>query len=164
MSDERGNGNGAGDHQERPAERDGSGTQDGSRDRHSFIETNEGGGSTEDQMANTLGEFVDRCASSRDPDLEAFLADHGSVDELQEELETFSKLSWTVEEPVLPAGRRFGDFEILKRLGGGSFGVVYQARQLSLDRQVALKTLQTGLLADPKVVERFRREARVIAR
>jgi serine/threonine protein kinase len=44
-----------------------------------------------------------------------------------------------VAVPVLPKGTQFADFEVLDVLGNGAFGVVYLARQVSLDRQVALK-------------------------
>ena len=62
------------------------------------------------------------------------------------------------------AGRRFGAYEILEELGSGGMGKVYRARNVSLERIVALKTL-TPLLADrPEYVHRFQKEARSAAR
>ncbi len=55
--------------------------------------------------------------------------------------------------------RRLGDFEILGELGRGGMGIVYEARQLSLNRMVALKVLAGSLGITPSAVMRFRREA-----
>lgn len=71
-------------------------------------------------------------------------------------------------------GRRSGDrpgshpdappgYDILDVLGGGGMGVVYLARQAGLDRLVAIKTIHAGLVVYPKVIERFRNEARLVA-
>ena len=55
--------------------------------------------------------------------------------------------------------RRLGDFEIHRELGRGGMGVVYEARQVSLNRRVAIKVLSAGLGLTEKAVQRFRREA-----
>ncbi|MGH8030507.1 MAG: serine/threonine-protein kinase, partial [Arenimonas sp.] len=63
-----------------------------------------------------------------------------------------------------PAQRRFGDYELIERIGQGGMGVVYRARQHGLERDVAIKLLGAGPGASPAFVERFRREARSAAR
>ena len=60
--------------------------------------------------------------------------------------------------------KRLPQFEIRQMLGRGGMGVVYQARQIQLDRIVALKILPPSDAASPDFVERFRREARSLAR
>jgi len=55
--------------------------------------------------------------------------------------------------------RRLGGYEILRKLGEGGMGSVYLARQLSLDRNVAVKVLRPGLSQDPAFIARFTREA-----
>src|SRR5215468_1932792 len=63
-----------------------------------------------------------------------------------------------------PAPREAGfPFEILKTLGRGGMGVVYKARDLKLNRLVALKMILAGAHADPGELARFRTEAKAIA-
>ncbi len=59
---------------------------------------------------------------------------------------------------------QIGDFIIEKRLGSGGMGTVYQARQKSLNRKVALKVMSPGLLTTGESLERFHREARAAAK
>lgn len=61
-------------------------------------------------------------------------------------------------------GRRFGDLQILRRLGRGGMADVYVANQITLGRRVALKVLRRDLAGEASYVERFRREARAAAK
>ncbi|MCY2961920.1 MAG: serine/threonine-protein kinase [Planctomycetota bacterium] len=60
--------------------------------------------------------------------------------------------------------RRFGDYEVLGKLGQGGMGAVYLARQQSLGRLVALKMLPAERAKDAVAVARFRREIRALAK
>lgn len=60
-------------------------------------------------------------------------------------------------------GRSFDDYELLGEIARGGMGVVYRARQISLNRTVALKMIAVERLSDPGVYVRFQREARLVA-
>ncbi len=58
---------------------------------------------------------------------------------------------------------QLGKFEILEELGRGGFGIVYKARDVVLDRLVAVKELHPGLTIDPTFISRFKHEAQMAA-
>jgi WD40 repeat protein/serine/threonine protein kinase len=60
--------------------------------------------------------------------------------------------------------RQLGDYQILREVGRGGMGVVYEAQQLSLGRHVAIKVLPSHALLDPRQLSRFQREARSAAK
>src|ERR1035438_1259750 len=64
------------------------------------------------------------------------------------------------QSPALSPGTRFGGYEILQRLGGGGMGEVYRARDLRLEREVAIKTLPLDRSSQPEALARFEKEAR----
>ncbi len=63
-----------------------------------------------------------------------------------------------------PPQSNVGDYRILREIGHGGMGVVYEAEQVSLGRRVALKMLSPNIAREPRMLERFRREARAAAR
>jgi tetratricopeptide (TPR) repeat protein/serine/threonine protein kinase len=62
------------------------------------------------------------------------------------------------------ARQQLGDFRLIREIGHGGMGVVYEAEQVSLGRHVALKVLLNQALLDPKQKRRFEREARAAAK
>ena len=59
---------------------------------------------------------------------------------------------------------RLGEFRIVREIGRGGMGIVFEAEQTSLKRRVALKVLPTALRSDRRLLSRFRREAEAAAR
>jgi serine/threonine protein kinase len=64
---------------------------------------------------------------------------------------------------VLSPGSTFGGYQVESVVGLGGIGVLYRARQLRLDRPVALKLVDASVARDPVIRERLRREARAVA-
>ncbi len=108
------------------------------------------------------------------PDLQSFFREHDQFDRLAAPLRADATPTVGLapgnsapdEECGLWPGRQvryFGDYEILEELGQGGMGVVYRARQVSLNRPVALKMIRAGVLADADDLRRFQNEVEAVA-
>jgi len=69
----------------------------------------------------------------------------------------------TVIEDKL-VNQEIGGCRLVKRLGAGALGVVYEAKQISVNRRVAIKMLSSKAAADAEIVQRFQREANLCAK
>jgi WD40 repeat protein/tRNA A-37 threonylcarbamoyl transferase component Bud32 len=93
------------------------------------------------------------------------IAERGVRSEDESALRTPQCAIPTPQEPPLPGDnlRCVGDYELLEQIGEGGMGVIYRARQMSLQRLVAVKMIRADRLASPADVLRFRSEAEVVA-
>jgi serine/threonine protein kinase/WD40 repeat protein/tetratricopeptide (TPR) repeat protein len=128
--------------------------------------------SPEPDAVNALAEeFVARFRRGERPSLSEYTQKHPElaeeIRELFPALVMMEDLGSVAGRPAMPqAGplpQQLGDFRILRKIGHGGMGVVYEAVQESLGRHVALKVLPFHALMEPTLLERFRREARAVA-
>src|SRR5207244_6876967 len=84
--------------------------------------------------------------------------------EIEQVKEDHQQAATPTAAPPAPTLQQLGDFRILREVGKGGMGVVYEAEQVSLGRHVALKVLPKTLLLDAKAKRRFEREAKSAAK
>ncbi|NLX53907.1 MAG: serine/threonine protein kinase [Planctomycetaceae bacterium] len=133
----------------------------------------------EQQLASLLSALTDRACRGEPVDLAAECRAHPALAQELRELwgavlvadAAGSDAFQSIVDPDPPGGaeafhtpRRLGDFELLKEIGRGGMGVVYLARQVNLNRQLAVKMILRGPLASESDRERFLAEARAAAR
>lgn len=133
----------------------------------------------EQQLARLLADLTDRAQAGEVVDIEDVCRQHPDV---AEELRSLWGMAMLAEAVGSSSSQRsesaladdaptlafslpyaFGDYELLEEIGRGGMGVVFRARQISLNREVAIKMILRGQLASPADRERFRAEAEAAA-
>jgi serine/threonine protein kinase len=132
--------------------------------------------SQESQLAMVVEAYLAALEAGQQPDRAEFLARHPEIaTELEKCLEGLElvhrvgpQLSSATGSPNIAAAdltttTTLGDFRILREIGRGGMGVVYEAEQVSLGRRVALKVLPFAAMLDRQQLARFKNEARAAA-
>ncbi len=120
-----------------------------------------------------MEEFVDRLHRGERPSISEYIRKSATLaDEIRDVFPALAMLEQFGSPPdnpgktcaSTPTLEQLGGYRILREVGRGGMGVVYEAIQEPLGRHVALKVLPLHLAGDPVCLERFQREARVAAR
>jgi serine/threonine protein kinase/outer membrane protein assembly factor BamB len=114
-------------------------------------------------LVEVLDRYLEELEAGRQPEREKVVADHPELaPQLEQALAGIEFIHQAARKPAeTPA--LLGDFRILREVGRGGMGVVYEAEQISLKRRVALKVLRLGVVADEVAMQRFQREAETVA-
>ena len=123
-------------------------------------------------VGQVADEFLRRQAAGERPDIEEYVARHPeAADVLRRVLASLRLLDGSLpadgelgaSAPGDGPTGTLGDFRIIREVGRGGMGVVYEAEQVSLGRRVALKVLPFAVTMDPRQLQRFQNEARAAA-
>lgn len=133
---------------------------------------------SEQRLAELAERMAELVRAGREDEVEKLLAEQGalagelrqllSAIDILKDLSAGGQVESSAENDELSSGplearSRLGDFVVLREIGRGGMGVVYEAREISLRRAVALKVLPFAALLDPRQLQRFQIEAQAAA-
>jgi eukaryotic-like serine/threonine-protein kinase len=123
--------------------------------------------STDSQLAEVVDEITQRLNRGEHVDMEEYARRFPAIAEqlvrVHETLRFIRQPDVELSDSEPPIDRELGDFRLLREIGRGGMGVVYEAEQLSLGRHVALKVLPFAAMLDKQQLARFKNEARAAA-
>ena len=131
----------------------------------------------QERLVRVLDDYLLDREHDLPPDIDAIVAAHPDLKQaLEVSLRSLqfldratNQIAGADDPPVVakrmrgPSERQLGDFSLIREIGRGGMGVVYEARQISLDRRVALKVLPFAAVLDQRQIVRFENEARAAA-
>jgi tetratricopeptide (TPR) repeat protein len=124
-------------------------------------------------VGQVADEFIERLDKGEQPDIEEYVRRHPHLALVLRDVLTALQVMRVPgqlaasdgdgAQPSPPLVGVLGDFRMIREVGRGGMGVVYEAEQMSLDRRVALKVLPFAATMDPRQLQRFQNEARAAA-
>jgi serine/threonine protein kinase len=117
---------------------------------------------TSEKLVRLIDRYLADVKAGRQPSREQLLAENPDVAaQLEACLGGLDLLA--VDKAPIGNSAQLGGFRVIREIGQGGMGTVYEAEELALGRRVALKVLRTVALTDGSAAERFRREAATVA-
>jgi serine/threonine protein kinase len=127
-------------------------------------------GTTDPRVFAAVENYLRQCEAGPPPDIDEFVAAHPDIaDELRACLAGLAFLrkaapniefsSAAITASATMEHEPLGDYRLIREIGRGGMGIVYEAEQLSLSRRVALKILPFAAVLDPRHLQRFKNEA-----
>ncbi|MEX2140757.1 MAG: protein kinase [Pirellulales bacterium] len=127
--------------------------------------------SDDSQVGKILESYLQSLERGQSPDIDALLQQHSDLAEKLEpslrKLAALHRMSERLQSPetadpladAIGQDGTLGDYRIIREIGRGGMGIVYEAHQISLSRRVALKVLPFAAVLDPRHLQRFKNEA-----
>ncbi|MCA9152279.1 MAG: protein kinase, partial [Planctomycetales bacterium] len=131
----------------------------------SNVNLNQANSTDMSRLADVVNELADRLSAGVPVDLADYLREYPEyAQSLRDIYSTLCHIDLAADcLTTPPAAKELGDFQLLREIGRGGMGIVYEARQLSLNRPVAVKVLPFAAMLDERRLQRFKHEAQSAA-